>query len=376
MEEDLRICTVRPANDSDRRFCFEVISPTKSHILQADSGEMLSTWMMALHQGIDAAIQSDSGAADTATPVRSIFDNLPAGGAGRNAPGGPTFKKIAWEQFLQIPGNDRCCDCGHPEPRWASINLGITLCISCSGVHRSLGVHHSKVRSLTLDAWEPEIVKVMMELGNQIVNRVYEARCGALGLEDEVPRATENCDRSVRETWIRSKYVDRRFVRPLLNAVEAFNENAAAASTSAAVVLDATAMAKLNKTVARRWSVRRLRRRPNSRSRLRQQQQKELCAKQSEEGGLSTAASATTSTDAENLLCKPIYEDDRKSSISTSSAGSGGSGAVVVIGKDLAGPELRAELALDSDQESTGEEDDGDDGVAGELVDIRLLIRK
>lgn len=29
MEEDLRICTVRPANDSDRRFCFEVISPTK-----------------------------------------------------------------------------------------------------------------------------------------------------------------------------------------------------------------------------------------------------------------------------------------------------------------------------------------------------------
>ena len=40
MEEDLRICLVRPLMDIDRRFCFEVISPTKSHVLQADSDEI------------------------------------------------------------------------------------------------------------------------------------------------------------------------------------------------------------------------------------------------------------------------------------------------------------------------------------------------
>ena len=34
IEDDLRICLVRPLNDIDRRYCFEVISPTKSHILQ------------------------------------------------------------------------------------------------------------------------------------------------------------------------------------------------------------------------------------------------------------------------------------------------------------------------------------------------------
>lgn len=93
----------------------------------------------------------------------------------------------ALEEVQAIPGNKQCCDCGEPSPDWASINLGITLCIVCSGIHRythththaythtwletlalmvsfpyrSLGVHFSKVRSLTLDSWEPELIKVV-----------------------------------------------------------------------------------------------------------------------------------------------------------------------------------------------------------------------
>jgi GTPase-activating protein that regulates ARFs (ADP-ribosylation factors), involved in ARF-mediated vesicular transport len=66
--------------------------------------------------------------------------------------------------------------------------LCLFLFLECSGVHRSLGVHHSKVRSLTLDAWEPEIIKVMAELGNSIVNKVYEAN-----LDPEIARATPKC---------------------------------------------------------------------------------------------------------------------------------------------------------------------------------------
>lgn len=46
-----------------------------------------------------------------------------------------------------IPGNDKCAECNAPEPDWASLNLGILLCIECSGVHRNLGVHISKVSS-------------------------------------------------------------------------------------------------------------------------------------------------------------------------------------------------------------------------------------
>lgn len=60
------------------------------------------------------------------------------------------------------------------DPTWASINIGVLLCIECSGIHRSLGVHISKVRSVTLDAWEPEVLRVMTKLGNTIANSILE----------------------------------------------------------------------------------------------------------------------------------------------------------------------------------------------------------
>lgn len=45
----------------------------------------------------------------------------------------------------EIHGNHLCAECSAPEPEWASLNLGILMCIECSGIHRNLGVHISKV---------------------------------------------------------------------------------------------------------------------------------------------------------------------------------------------------------------------------------------
>ncbi|KAG2467870.1 ACAP1 protein, partial [Polypterus senegalus] len=125
-------------------------------------------------------------------------------------------KKVL-EQVQRIPGNAQCCDCGEPNPDWASINLGITLCIVCSGIHRSLGVHFSKVRSLTLDSWEPELMKpmsvlqLMCELGNSTINRIYEARIDEMTIKKPHPGSP----RQDKDSWIRSKYVEKKFIQKL-----------------------------------------------------------------------------------------------------------------------------------------------------------------
>uniref|UniRef100_A0AAX7UMP7 Arf-GAP with coiled-coil, ANK repeat and PH domain-containing protein n=1 Tax=Astatotilapia calliptera TaxID=8154 RepID=A0AAX7UMP7_ASTCA len=205
--EDLRLCTVKHCEDIERRFCFEVVSPTKSCMMQADSEKLRQAWIKAVQNSIATAFRDkgdDSEKLDRKSSTST--GSLDSGGE-------PKERSLKGESALQkvlaIPGNVCCCDCGQPEPRWASINLGITLCIQCSGIHRSLGVHFSKVRSLTLDTWEPELLKLMCELGNKVINQIYEARREELGARKPQP----GDPRYRVEAYIKAKYVDRRFVR-------------------------------------------------------------------------------------------------------------------------------------------------------------------
>lgn len=48
------------------------------------------------------------------------------------------------------------------------------MCIECSGIHRNLGTHLSRVRSLDLDDWPIELIKVMSAIGNELANSVWE----------------------------------------------------------------------------------------------------------------------------------------------------------------------------------------------------------
>ncbi|SPT17345.1 unnamed protein product [Triticum aestivum] len=108
-------------------------------------------------------------------------------------------KKIL-EGLLRLPENRECADCKSKGPRWASVNIGIFVCMQCSGIHRSLGVHISKVRSATLDTWLPEQVAFIQSMGNEKANGYWEA---------ELP---PNYDRVGIENFIRAKYEDKRWI--------------------------------------------------------------------------------------------------------------------------------------------------------------------
>ncbi|XP_060744254.1 BAR_ACAPs and ArfGap_ACAP domain-containing protein [Tachysurus vachellii] len=193
--DDLRLCAVKSLDSIDRRFCFELLSVQKSCVLQADTEELKMVWMNAVQSHIDMAyrdrVQSEH------TQVKD--GSLPAP-ASTPLPG-------PLNAVLCTHGNHHCCDCGEAEPRWASVNLGITVCIECSGIHRSLGVHLSKVRSLTLDSWDPEQIKLLCVLGNDVINGIYECHLS------EMEKPNSDSARQQKEVYIRKKYVERKFVQ-------------------------------------------------------------------------------------------------------------------------------------------------------------------
>lgn len=100
--------------------------------------------------------------------------------------------------LLKEAGNSHCADCKTAShPRWASWNLGIFICIRCSGIHRSMGTHISRVKSVDLDTWTDEQIQSMVKWGNLKANQFWEAK---LPGNNHIP------DDSKIENFIRTKY--------------------------------------------------------------------------------------------------------------------------------------------------------------------------
>lgn len=240
---DLRMATVREARNAERRFCFEVVTPQFIRVYQATSEEDMKTWIAAVNNALQSAVEAtskndrpstDSLPGSTRRDIASVLtgkspslsshrNNYSSKTPARHATVGdrPAYRREEsagddGKLLKQIrdadAGNTVCADCGSENKvDWVSINLGIIICIECSGIHRSLGTHISKVRSLTLDtvSFTPDVIEILLKIGNRVSNMVWEAKL------DRALKPAPTSTREQRLHFITSKYVERAYVTPI-----------------------------------------------------------------------------------------------------------------------------------------------------------------
>ncbi|KAI8987614.1 hypothetical protein BDF20DRAFT_851171 [Mycotypha africana] len=111
------------------------------------------------------------------------------------------------DKLFKLPGNDRCADCGARNPRWASYSLGVLLCVRCASLHRKMGTHISKVKSVSMDCWTLQEIQNIEALGgNQAVNK-------HVNFKAKLPLTTD--DDLLMEKFIRDKWEKKLFQEQL-----------------------------------------------------------------------------------------------------------------------------------------------------------------
>uniref|UniRef100_A0A671L1K7 Stromal membrane-associated protein 1-like n=1 Tax=Sinocyclocheilus anshuiensis TaxID=1608454 RepID=A0A671L1K7_9TELE len=112
-------------------------------------------------------------------------------------------------KMLREDDNKYCADCEAKGPRWASWNLGVFICIRCAGIHRNLGVHISRVKSVNLDQWTPEQIQSVQSMGNTKARQLYEAH---LPENFRRPQTDQAVEFFIRDKYERKKYYDKNTV--------------------------------------------------------------------------------------------------------------------------------------------------------------------
>ncbi|XP_039716048.1 arf-GAP with GTPase, ANK repeat and PH domain-containing protein 1 isoform X6 [Pteropus medius] len=179
------------SSEQEENFEFIIVSLTgQTWHFEATTYEERDAWVQAVESQILASLQSCESSKNKSRLTSQS-------------------EAMALQSIRNIRGNSHCVDCQTQNPNWASLNLGALMCIECSGIHRNLGTHLSRVRSLDLDDWPIELIKVMSSIGNELANSVWE--------ENSQGRTKPSVDstREERERWIRAKYEQKLFLAPL-----------------------------------------------------------------------------------------------------------------------------------------------------------------
>ncbi|XP_020931194.1 arf-GAP with GTPase, ANK repeat and PH domain-containing protein 1 isoform X6 [Sus scrofa] len=179
------------SSEQEENFEFIIVSLTgQTWHFEATTYEERDAWVQAIESQILASLQSCESSKNKSRLTSQS-------------------EAMALQSIRNIRGNSHCVDCETQNPNWASLNLGALMCIECSGIHRNLGTHLSRVRSLDLDDWPIELIKVMSSIGNELANSVWEESSQGR------PKPSLDSTREEKERWIRAKYEQKLFLAPL-----------------------------------------------------------------------------------------------------------------------------------------------------------------
>ncbi|KAH7544574.1 hypothetical protein FEM48_Zijuj01G0000300 [Ziziphus jujuba var. spinosa] len=148
--------------------------------------------------------------------------------------GRPASGKRRLKDLLLQKDNRNCADCGASDPKWASANIGVFICLKCCGVHRSLGTHISKVLSVTLDEWSDEEIDAMIEVGgNSSANSIYEAF-----IPEGINKPAPDASHEERSKFIRSKYELQEFLKPSLRILSSNSKKSSLQASLSRKIMD------------------------------------------------------------------------------------------------------------------------------------------
>ncbi|XP_026035682.1 arf-GAP with SH3 domain, ANK repeat and PH domain-containing protein 1 isoform X5 [Astatotilapia calliptera] len=187
---NLLTCQVKPSTE-DRK-CFDLISHNRTYHFQAEDEQEFVIWISVLTNSKEEALNMAFRGEQSSGGEDGLED----------------LTKAIIEDVLRMPGNEVCCDCGAADPKWLSTNLGILTCIECSGIHREMGVHISRIQSMELDKLGTSELLLAKNVGNSSFNEIMEGN-----LPSPSPKPTPSSDMTVRKEFINAKYVDHKYAR-------------------------------------------------------------------------------------------------------------------------------------------------------------------